>query len=80
MQMLVEPRLGAAFGGSDIAWYASSTLGQIDMYELATLEGQDGPQVLTEEIFDVLGMKIRIVHTIGWKAIDWRGMFKNDGA
>lgn len=79
MQIIVEPRLGAAFGGSDTAWYASSTLGQIDMYELATLEGQDGPQVLTEELFDVLGMKIRIVHTIGWKAIDWRGLHYNAG-
>ncbi len=79
LQIVVEPRLDAAFGGSDTAWYLSASLSAIDMYELATLEGTDGPEIMTEELFDTLGMKIRVVHNVGVKAIDFRGLFRNAG-
>lgn len=77
LQLIVEPRLDS---DSLVKWYLSASLNQIDMIELATLEGTDGPEVSSEEMFDTLGMKIRVVHSIGAKAIDFRGLYRNDGA
>lgn len=81
LQIIVEPRLGASYsGGSDISWFAASELAAVDMIELATLSGTTEPEVVMEEGFDVLGMKFRVVHSVGAKAIDWRGLYKNPGA
>lgn len=75
--LIVEPRLDAA---SLTAWYLASSKALIDMLELATLSGTTEPEVIMEEGFDVLGMKFRVVHSVGVKAIDWRGLYKNVGA
>lgn len=81
LQIIVEPRLGAGYsGGSDISWFVASDLSMVDMIELATLSGTTEPEVISEEGFDVLGMKFRVVHSVGAKAIDWRGLYKNVGA
>jgi len=77
LQMIVEPRLDDGFGGSNTSWYSSSTLDQIDMVELARLQGEEGPVTQSREGFDVLGMEISIRHAIGTKAIDFRGLQKN---
>lgn len=79
LQMIVEPRLDAALGGSDTRWYGAADIGQIDMIELARLEGEDGPVIESREGFDVLGMEISVRHTVAAKAIEHRGMNKNDG-
>jgi hypothetical protein len=73
LSLIVEPRLDA---DSTAHWYASATLEQIDMYELARLEGQEGPMVESRVGFDVDGMEIKIRHDVGQKAIDYRGMYK----
>lgn len=65
---------------SPIAWYMFANLGDIDMFEMAMLEGETGPMVDQMEDFYTDGIKFKIRHTIGVKAIDWRGMLKNDGA
>lgn len=79
LQMIVEPRLDAAFGGSDTRWYSSADINQIDILELARLEGEDGPVIESREGFDVLGIEISVRHTVAAKAIDFRGLNKNDG-
>ncbi len=77
LQLIVEPRLD---DNSLTAWYMNAALGAVDMVELATLSGTTEPEVLTEEPFDTLGMKFRIVHSLGVKAIDFRGLYKDPGA
>lgn len=76
LSLIVEPRLDA---NSAVSWYLASMKSMVDMLELATLSGTTEPEVLMEEGFDVLGMKFRVVHSVGVKAIDWRGLYKNVG-
>jgi hypothetical protein len=77
LQVIAEPRLDA---NSTIAWYLAAAVADMqDVLELALLEGQDGPLVEQEVGFDVDGIKIRCRHDIGAKAIDWRGLYKNNG-
>ena len=80
LRLDVEPRLETGVNGSLTAWYLMASKGQVDMVELARLAGSNGPQTVTREGFDVHGMEIRIMHDIGAKAIEHRGMFKNAGA
>lgn len=79
MDIIVEARLDAAFGGSDTAWYLAADKGMLDIIELARLGGQ-GPQMFTREGFDVDGMETKIRYVFGVKAIDHVGLFKNAGA
>lgn len=72
-----EPRLD---DDSATAWYLFSMLSDIDMMEMAMLEGETGPVVDSMIDFYTDGIKFKIRHTVGVKAIDWRGMFKNVGA
>jgi hypothetical protein len=74
MGIIVEPRLDAV---STSVWYAAASLQQVDMLELATISGSGEPEVLVEQMFDSTGMKMRVVHSVGVKAIDWRGLYKN---
>lgn len=80
LQFDVEPRLEDGVGGSLTSWYGIADKGQIDMVELAKLEGTDGPQVQTRDGFDINGVEIKIMHDVAAKAIDFRGLYKNAGA
>ena len=80
LRMDVEPRLETGTGGSLTAWFVTADKGQIDMIELARLSGSNGPQTSSREGFDVNGLEIKVMHDVGAKAIDHRGMFKNAGA
>lgn len=74
LTLVVEPRLDVA---SATVWYSACNPAQCDTIELATLEGSTGPMVEREEMFNVLGMSVRVVHDIGTKAIDFRGLQKS---
>ena len=76
MQIVVEPRLDA-HPTDPLAWYVIST--QTDTVECATLEGQEGPNIESREGFDVDGVEWRARIDFACKALDWRGMYKNDG-
>lgn len=80
LRLDIEPRLETGTDGSLTAWYLTADKGQVDMIELARLEGTDGPQIQSRDGFDVNGMEIKVMHDIGAKAIDHRGLFKNAGA
>lgn len=80
LRLDVEPRLETGANGSTTAWYLTADKGQIDMVELARLTGSNGPQTQTREGFDVNGMEIKIMHDVGAKSIDHKGLFKNAGA
>lgn len=80
LQLAVEPRLENGTGGSLTSWFLTADLGQVDMIELARLSGSTGPQIMSNEGFDVHGVEIKVMHDVGAKAIDFRGLFKNAGA
>ena len=80
LRLDVEPRLETGTNGSLDSWFIFADVGQVDMLELARLEGSDGPQIQTRDGFEVNGVEIKIMHDIGAKAIEHRGLFKNAGA
>jgi phage major head subunit gpT-like protein len=76
LQLLVEPRLEVS--GSD-PWYVLADPGQVDVIEIATLQGQGSVYIESKEGFDVDGLEIKARHDFAAKAIDYRGMYKNPG-
>ena len=63
---------------SAVSWYLASD--SVDTVEYTFLEGEETPVIETEWNFknDTLMHKIR--QTMAAKAIDWRGLYENDGA
>lgn len=87
LEVVCEPRLetgitigSATAAGSPTAWYLSSSPDQVDILELAMLDGQEGPLVESRIGFDVDGLEIKCRHDVGAKVIDYRGLYKNDGS
>lgn len=76
LMAVAEPRLDDA---SSTAWYLFSDTAAIDMLEMAMLTGEEGPVIDSMIDFDTDGMKLKARHTVGVKAIDWRGVYKNPG-
>jgi len=75
LQGIIEPRLAGN------VWYLFTELAKTDMVEMAFLEGQGmAPVIDTKEGWDILGLEMRVLHTVGAKALDHRGMYKNPGA
>lgn len=77
LQVLSEPRLDAV---SATAWYLMAEYGQIDICEIAYLQGQKGVFFETRQGFDVEGLEFKARLDIGVKFIDYRGVYKNPGA
>lgn len=73
LQVIAEPRLAAA------PYYLAAGIGQIDIIELAYLQGQRGVFLETRMGFDVDGMELKARLDFGVKAIDFRGLQKNPG-
>ena len=69
-----EPRLDAA---SATSWYLAGSPDQIDIVELAYLEGQQGLFTETRMGFDVDGMEVKVRQDVAAKTIDFRGLWKN---
>jgi hypothetical protein len=72
------PRFGIA--GSNTAWYLAANPGQLDLVELAYLEGNQGVYTETRIGFDIDGIEVKVRMDVGAKVIDWRGFYKNPGA
>jgi hypothetical protein len=52
----------------------------VDTVEYTFLEGEESPVIETEWNFDNDTLKHKIRQTFAAKAIDWRGLYENDGA
>ncbi len=76
LQLIVEPRLDDV---NPNAWYLAADLGQIDLIEMAYLQGQEGLFMEQKIDFDTDGIRLKVRMDIGAKAIDWRGFYKNEG-
>lgn len=71
---VAEPRLDAA---SVTAWYLFSSVADIDMVEMATLQGSNGPVITTTQVSLAEGMQIECMHDVGVGLIDYRGFQKH---
>ena len=83
MRAIVEPRLSTGVngvGGSATAWYAFADPDQIDTFEYAYLDGQDGPYTETRNGWEIDGMEVKCRHDFGAAAIDFRGAVYSAGA
>lgn len=76
LEVVAEPRLDDA---SETQWYLWADPAAIDTIEFAYMEGEEGVQIETQEGFDVDGLKVKARLDFGVKAIDFRGMFRDDG-
>jgi hypothetical protein len=74
LQLIIEPRI------TDYAFFLVANPAVIDTIEYSFLAGEEELFIEEEETFnsDSLNIKARMV--FGTKAIDWRGMYKNNGA
>lgn len=70
LTLAVEPRLPAG------AFYLVASNTQIDTYELAMLEGRTGPEVDESDDFSTAGHSYRLMHDVGGRFLDWRGITK----
>ena len=77
LQVIVEPRLG---DDSSTKWYLAASLAQVEMLEMAKLQGQESPFVDSEVGFEVDGIQWKIRHTLGVQVLDHRGLYQNPGA
>lgn len=71
--VIVDQRLDAA---STSVWYALSSKDQVDMIELATLNGQ-GPEFRSDEVWSTRGLKMQLNYDVAAHAIDHRGFYRN---
>lgn len=77
LEVIADPVLD---GNSTAAWYLAADPLQIDTVEYTFLEGEETPVLERETDFDTDTLKWKIRQTYGVAAIDFRGLFQNDGA
>jgi hypothetical protein len=74
---------GVAVGtanGSTTAWFLAASNSMIDTVEISFLEEEQAPVMTEQDGFRVDGRQYKIRHTCAAAAIDYRGLFKNNGA
>jgi hypothetical protein len=76
LQVIADPRLDA---DSATAWYLVASPAQIDIIELAYLEGEQGPRMESRVDFDTDGVQMKCGIDVAAKVLDWRGLHKDPG-
>lgn len=74
---VVEPRLD---NDSAYKWYMAADSAQIDTVEMDFLESEPEPVLKQEEDFETDDVKFCVRHSVSAKAIDHRGLYRNNGA
>lgn len=77
---VVSPIVEQRLSGAASTWYVASGTEQVDILEVAYLEGRDAPMVLTRQGWEVEGIEIKCIFDYGVKAIDWRGIARSVGS
>lgn len=77
LRVVVEPLLDA---NSSTAWYLAANNSQVDTVEITFLEGEQSPVLENEWDFDKDVYKYKVRQTFGVAAIDYRGLYKHNGA
>lgn len=76
-KVIAEPRLD---DNSSTAWYMFASPSVVDTIEYAYLSGNEGVYLETQETFNVDGVTYKARLDFGAGVIDYRGMYKNNGA
>lgn len=76
-EVVVEPRLDST---DTTDWFVAADPNQIDTIEIAYLDGQRGLYLEERMGFDVDGLEVKGRLDFAAKALDWRGLYKNEGA
>ncbi len=77
LEPVVEPLLDSS---SATAWYLAAQNSQIDTVEYAYLDGAEGPVIESELGFEVDGVSYKCRLDFAAKAVDFRGLYKANGA
>lgn len=77
LEPIVEPILDA---NSATAWYGFASNSQVDTVEYCYLDGAEGPMLESEVGFEVDGISLKARLDFAAKVIDWRGLYKANGA
>lgn len=77
MQLIVDPRFDAV---SSTRWYLAASASQVDTVEYSYLEGAGGPEVFIKEGFEVDGTQFKVRLDFGAGVLDFRGLYRADGA
>lgn len=76
LTVIAEPRLD---DDSSAHWYVAASPDQVDIVEVAMLEGEMGPMTESRVDFDTEGLEIKTRHDVAAKVLDYRGLYKNVG-
>ena len=79
LELAVEPRLSAAAGGSDAAWYLTANPATVPAMILSFLNGVENPTVERIQHTESLGIKYRAYLDFGADLGDYRGAVKMKG-
>jgi hypothetical protein len=71
---------GTAYAAEPNAWYLITNPAQLAAIEVCAIDGRFDPELVTEEEFTTKGAKLRTTFEVGAHVIDWRGIYKNNGA
>lgn len=74
---VVEPILDA---NSATAWYLAAQSSQVDTVEYCYLDGAEGPVIESDVGFETDGVSYKCRLDFAAKAIDFRGLYKANGA
>jgi hypothetical protein len=77
LKVIIEPLLDA---NSSTAWYLAANNSQVDTVEITFLEGEQSPVLENEWDFDKDVYKYKVRQTFGVAPIDYRGLYKHNGA
>jgi hypothetical protein len=76
----LEPVVEASLDQTDAAtWYLAADPRQIDTVEICFLGGRREPYLESKQGWNVDGVEYKVRIEFGAKAIDWRGLYCNDG-
>jgi hypothetical protein len=74
---VVEPLLD---GVSQSMWFLAAATAQIDTVEYCFLEGNEAPVIEVKPGFAVDGVQLKCRHDFAVKAVEWRGLYRANGA
>lgn len=64
---------------SGLQWFLAADQNQYDTVEVCFLEGQSGPTFEEENGFDSDKRRFKVRHVVASRALDYRGLYKNNG-
>ena len=76
LEIVANPRLDAS---NAAGWYLAADPGLVDTIAVIFLQEEQTPVVKQEVEFDTDDLKFAVRHSVVAKAIDYRGLFYNDG-